>query len=80
MNREDLRKVSYYTEEPNPQVFDLEIVKIPTAKIGYFQTWGKTPWPSPYEGEPYYNKTMAIIEEEDGNLIEVPIDRVTFIS
>lgn len=79
MNRENLRRVSYYTENPN-QGFDPEREYEPIAKEGYFHTWSTSQWPSPYEESGYYNRAVAIIEEEAGNLIEVPTDLITFIS
>ena len=39
-----------------------------------------TSWPSPYEGGGYYNRAVAVIEEEVGNLIELPTGWVTFIN
>ena len=79
MNRENLRKVSYYTEDPN-QGFDPERENEPIAKEGYFHTWGTTPWPSPYEKNNFYNRAVVVVEEEVGNLIELPTSWVTFIS
>ena len=79
MNRESLRRVSYYTENPN-QGFDPERENDPIAKEGYFHTWSTIPWPNPHGEDDYYNRAVAIIEEEAGNLIEVPTDWITFIS
>ena len=79
MNRESLRRVSYYTENPN-QGFDPERENDSIAKEGYFHTWSTTPWPNPHGEDDYYNRAVAIIEEEAGNLIEVPTDWITFIS
>ncbi len=79
MKRENLREVSYCTEDPN-QGFDPERENEPVKKVGYFHVWSTIPWPNPYEENGYYNRTVAVIEEEAGNLIELPTDRVTFIN
>ena len=75
MNRENLRRVSYYTENPY-QGFDPE-TEAPKAKFGHFHTWGETPWKSPYD-DSFYNKAVAIIEEEDGSMIEIPPEWLKF--
>lgn len=77
MNRENLRKVSYYTESPN-QGFDPE-KDGPIAKFGYFHAWGETPFKSPYD-DSYYNRTIAVIEKEDGSIIEIPSEWIKFES
>jgi hypothetical protein len=77
MNRENLRKVSYYTEDPN-QGFDPER-ETPQNKLGYFHAWGVTPWKSPYDNS-YYNRAVAVIEEENGYMIEIPSEWFKFES
>ena len=79
MNRENLRKVSYYTEDPN-QGFDPDREDAPVAKIGYFHACGNTLWPNPHEEGTYYSRVVVVIEDEEGYMIEVPVERVRFIS
>ena len=77
MKRENLRKVSYYKENPN-QGFDPENESKCEKKIGYFHIMGWTPWKSPYD-DSYYNRSIAVIEEENGVLVEIPIEWVKFL-
>ena len=75
MKRENLRKVLYYTYDPEQeQEFGNDAS---VAKQGYFHTWGQTPWKSPYD-DSYYNRAVAVIEKEDGCIIEIPSEWLKF--
>ena len=78
MQRENLREVEYYTAEPK-RGFEPENATNDAPKKGYFHTWGNTPYKSIYD-ESYYNRAVAVIEEEDGGIIEIPSEWIKFIS
>lgn len=77
MKREDLRKVTYYTSDPNEGFMPNE--DSPKEMKGYFHRWGETPWKSPYDDTPF-NKVIAVIEDEDGHVVEIPDEWIIFES
>lgn len=78
MQRDNLREVEYYTAEPK-RGFEPEGSIKHISKKGYFHTWGSIPWKSTYD-DSFYNRTVAIIEEEDGSITEIPSEWIKFIS
>lgn len=77
MGRENLRTVIYYTSNPNEGF--IPGVDSPEKKKGYFHRWGVAPWKSPYD-DSYFNKVIAVIEEENGQIIEIPDEWIIFES
>jgi hypothetical protein len=78
MERNNLRKVKYFTSQPN-KGFDPERTTEDESFQGFFHTWAVAPYKSPYD-DTYYNRTMAVVEQDDGSILEIPAEWVTFIS
>lgn len=78
MKKEELRKVSYYQEEPN-QGFDPDNLGNMSQPVeGYFHVWGITPYRSPFDGS-YYNRTVGYVENaQTGEIEEILAERIKF--
>ena len=75
MERNEVRKVWYYTENPN-RGFDPN-EEVPTVKQGFFHTWGEVPWENTHD-ESFYKRVVAVVEEAGGQVIEVSSEWTKF--